>query len=318
MLPNALRRRLKIPVMAAPMFLVSGPDLVVEACRAGILGTFPVLNQRTTGGFEAWLADIRRRLAGQDCAPFGAQFVVHPTNPRHAADLAVAVRHEVPIIITTLGITRELTDAVHAYGGLVFHDATTMRHARKALEANVDGIIAVCGGAGGHAGSYNPFAFLTELRQIAGDKTIILAGAVSNGQSVAGAVAAGADLVSMGTRFIPTHESMAPAEQKTMICESDIDDIIYTAEVSGIGASFLAQTLSRPYDNPKDHGGFNAAREISPKLWKDIWSAGQGVGGVKDIIPVAELCARLRRELHEGVHRLSAAAGSSNLPDPGQ
>jgi nitronate monooxygenase len=185
------------------MFLVSGPDLVVATCQAGVLGTFPVLNQRTTEGFEAWLADIRGRLAGQDCAPFGAQFVVHSTNPRHAADFAAAIRHEVPIIITTLGITRELTDSVHAYGGLVFHDVTTMKHAKKALDANADGIIAVCGGAGGHAGTYNPFAFITELKQVAGDKTIILAGAVSNGQSIAGAIAAGADLVSIGTRFIP-------------------------------------------------------------------------------------------------------------------
>jgi nitronate monooxygenase len=309
MLPDRLRWHLKIPVMAAPMFLVSGPDLVVEACQAGVLGTFPVLNQRTTEGFEAWLADIRGRLAGQHCAPFGAQFVVHSTNPRHAADFAAAIRHEVPIVITTLGITRELTDAIHGYGGLVFHDATTMKHAKKALDANVDGIIAVCGGAGGHAGTYNPFAFITELRQIAGDKTIILAGAVSNGQSVAGAIAAGADLVSIGTRFISTKESMAPLEQKTMICESDIDDIVYTAQVSGIGASFLAQTLNRPYDNPKDHSGFNVAREISPKLWKDIWSAGQGVGGVNDIIPVAELCARLQREWRDGIRRLSAAVG---------
>lgn len=295
--------------MAAPMFLVSGPDLVVEACRAGVLGTFPVLNQRTTGGFEAWLAGIRGRLTGQDCAPFGAQFVIHGTNPRHAADFAVAIRHEIPIIITTLGITRELTDAVHAYGGLVFHDATTMKHARKALDANADGIIAVCGGAGGHAGTYNPFAFITELRQIIEDKTIILAGAVSNGQSIAGAIAAGADLVSIGTRFISTRESMAPAEQKTMICESGIDDIVYTAEVSGIAASFLVQTLNRPYDNPRDHGGFNVAREISPKLWKDIWTAGQGVGGVNDIIPVEELCARLQREWNDGIRRLSAAVG---------
>lgn len=153
---------------------------------------------------------------------------------------------------------------MHGYGGLVFHDAITMKHARKALDANVDGIIAVCGGAGGHAGTYNPFAFIAELKQIAGDKTIVLAGAISNCQSVAGAIAAGADLVSIGTRFICTDESMAPVEQKTMVCDSDIDDIVYTAEVSGIGASFLAQTLKRPYDSPREHGGFNVAREISP------------------------------------------------------
>jgi nitronate monooxygenase len=164
---------------------------------------------------------------------------------------AATIRHEIPVVITTLGITLELTDAVHSYGGLVFHDATTMNHAKKALDANADGIIAVCGGAGGNASTYNPFAFVTELRKIAGGKMIILAGAVSNGQSVAGAIAAGADLVSIGTRFISTQESMAPVEQKTMICESDIDDIIYTAEVSGIGASFLAQKRNRLIIRPR-------------------------------------------------------------------
>lgn len=306
MLPERIRRHLKIPVMAAPMFLVSGPDLVVEACRAGVLGAFPVLNQRTTDGFEAWLVEIRQRLAGQDGAPFGAQIVVHHSNPRHNPDLDVAIRHQIPVIITTLGITRDLTDAVHAYGGYVFHDAISMKHAKKALDANADGVIAVCGGAGGHAGTYNPFAFITELRQIAGDKTIVLAGAVSNGQSVAGAIAAGADLVSIGTRFISTAESMAPIEQKTMICESDIDNIVYTAEVSGIGASFLVQTLQR-HAVPTDHGSFDVVKEISPKLWRDFWTAGQGVGGVHDIVPVAELCARLAHEFKDGARRLSAA-----------
>lgn len=188
----------------------------------------------------------------------------------------------------------------------MFHDATTIKHAKKAIEANVDGIIAVCGGAGGHAGTYNPFAFITELKPLVGDKAIILAGAISNGQSVAGAIASGADIVSLGTCFIATDESMAPLAQKTMILDSTINDIVYTADVSGIGASFLAQTLSRPYEKPTAHGGFDVAREISPKLWKDIWTAGQGVGGINEIIPAAALCARLKREFYEAAMRLSS------------
>ncbi len=201
--------------MAAPRFLVSGPDLVVETCQAGVIGTFPVLNQRTTESFEAWLADIRGWLAGQHCAPFGAQFVVHSTNPRHAADFAAAIRHKIAIVITTLGITRELTGAIHAYGGLVFHDATTMKHAKKALDTNADGIIAVCAGAGGHAGTYNPFAFITELRQIASDKTIILAGAVSNGQSVASALVFAAQRRRAVWKRAPMPSAQAPAEPET-------------------------------------------------------------------------------------------------------
>jgi nitronate monooxygenase len=308
MLPSQLRGRLRIPAMAAPMFLVSGPNLVVETCKAGVLGTFPTLNQRTADGYEQWLIKIRRDLGNADCAPFGAQFGIHHTNPRQAPDLALAIRYEVPLIVTTLGITRDITDAVHAYGGLVFHDATTIRHAKKALDANVDGVIAVCGGAGGHSGTYNPFAFITELRPLVGDKTLILAGAVSNGQSIAGAIASGADMVSLGTCFIATHESMAPDAQKAMILESTINDIVYTDKISGIGASFLAQTLSRASKSRGTHGVFDVAREISPKLWRDFWSAGQGVGGINSITSVAELCDRLAREYGRAVDRLTATA----------
>ena len=220
MIPDSFRGRLSLPAMVSPMFLVSGPDLVVATCQAGLLGSFPTLNQRTAEGFEAWLIEIRRRLGPGD-APFGTQFGIHHTNPRQAPDLALAIKYEVPVLITTLGITREITDAVHAYGGLVFHDATTIRHARKGLEAGVDGIIAVTQGAGGHSGSYNPFAFLAELRPLMGDKTLILAGAISDGLGIAGAIAAGADMVSLGTCFIPTTESMAPIAQKQMILDFD-------------------------------------------------------------------------------------------------
>ncbi len=291
--------------MAAPMFLVSGPDLVVETCKAGVLGTFPTLNQRTAEGFEDWLVAIRRRLANLDAAPFGVQLGISRTNPRMEADLALTIRHQVPLVITTLGITREITDAVHAYGGLVFHDAINVKHAKKALEAGVDGIIAVCCGAGGHSGTYNPFAFVSELRPLAGDRTLMVAGAISNGSSMAGAIAAGGDLVSIGTRFIATDESMASDGQKRMVTESSAADIVYTDAVSGIGASILAQTLTRPYDAPAEIGRFDVAKEISPKLWKNIWSAGQGVGGATDIIPTAALCRRLEAEYRDAVARFS-------------
>jgi nitronate monooxygenase len=304
MIPEQLRRRLKLPAMAAPMFLVSGPDLVVETCKAGMVGTFPTLNQRTAEGFEKWLVEIRRRLPDESSAPFAPMFGIHRTNPRQAPDLALAIKYQAPIVITTLGITREIVDAIHAYGGLVFHDATTVRHAIKALEADVDGIIAVTQGAGGHAGTYNPFAFLGELRPIVGDKTLILAGAVSNGQAIAGAIAAGADMVSLGTRFIVTEESMAPRAQKEMIISSSIEDIVFTDEISGMGASFLKQTIMkfrRPESGPVQ---FNVAEEISPKVWKDYWSAGQGVGMISEIVSTRALCEQLMAEFASGVARV--------------
>jgi nitronate monooxygenase len=310
MLPTQLRERLTIPAMVAPMFLVSGPDLVVETCKAGLLGTFPVLNQRSSAGYEAWLAAITNRLAEFNAAPFGVQLGIHHSNPRLEADLELTFRYKVPVVVTTLGITRDLTDRVHAYGGFVFHDATTVRHAEKALEANVDGIIAVCGGAGGHSGTYNPFAFISELQPLLQGRTLIVAGAISNGQSIAGAIAAGGDMVSIGTRFINTTESMAPADQKQMVVDSFAKDVVYTDQVSGIGASILAQTLTRPYAGPAQIGKFNVAEEISPKLWKNIWSAGQGVGGVSDVLPAGKLVERLRIEYLEALNRLALTAAA--------
>ena len=302
MIPQKLQSRLELPAMVAPMFLVSGPDLVVEACKSGLVGTFPTLNQRTAEGFEEWLMEIRRRLRHDD-APFGTQFGIHRTNPRQAPDLALAIKYEVPLVITTLGITREITDAVHAYGGLVFHDATTVKHAVKAVEANVDGVIAVAHGAGGHSGTYNPFAFLTELRPVVGDRALILAGAISNGQSIAGAIAAGADMVSLGTCFIPTAESMAPPEQKAMVLDSNLTDIIYTDEISGIGASFLGQTLKKYKKSGDGPVTFDVAQDISPKVWRDYWSAGQGVGGSTEITTTRTLCKRLAEDYARGLDR---------------
>lgn len=309
MLPKSVTGRLRIPAMAAPMFLISGPDLVVEACRAGMIGSFPALNQRTSEGYEEWLKDIRSRLQGDD-APWAAQFAIHQTNKRLNEDLALTIKYQVPIVITTLGITPDVTDAIHSYGGLVFHDAINVRHAQRALEAKVDGIIAVSGGAGGHAGTYNPFAFLGELKPLVGDKTLILSGCVTDGASIAGAVAAGADLAYLGTRFINTRESLASERMKQLVIDADITDIVYSAEVDGMGANWLRQTLPErnlPAGENKERLDI-ASLFAEPKRWRDILSAGQGVGSIHDSPPVAELIERLIREFSASAKRLQEVA----------
>ena len=312
MIPASLQGRLRIPAIASPLFLVSGPDLVVETCRAGMVGSFPSFNQRTSAGYEAWLREIRSRL-DVTAAPWAAQFAIHRTNERQAADMALTVQYQVPILITAIGITREVTDAIHAYGGLVFHDAVNMRHAKRALEANVDGIIAVSAGAGGHAGLYNPFAFIGELRPLLADKTLILSGCMVDGGAIAGAVAAGADLAYVGTRFVNTTESLASDRMKQLVIESCIDDIEYSAEVDGIGANWLRQTI--PKTDLRD-GGAVGTMDVSgllgdPKRWRDILSAGQGVGATRDTVPAAELVARLEREFHAAAGRLGRLAAAS-------
>lgn len=311
MLPTQLAQRLRMPVLASPLFLISGPDLVVETSKAGVIGSFPSFNQRTSVGYEEWLKEIRQRLTPAD-APWAVQFAVHRTNTRLAEDMALTVKYQVPILITALGITREVTDAVHAYGGLVFHDAINMQHARRALEMNVDGIIAVCNGAGGHAGVYNPFAFIGELRPILGDKTLILSGCISDGSGIAGAIAAGADLAYVGTRLINTAESMASAQMKQLIIESSIADIIYSAEVDGVGANWLRQTL--PATGNLRAGGAVGSMNVSdvlgePKRWRDILSAGQGVGSIHDIPRVADLIARMEHEYRIATDRLIRIVG---------
>jgi nitronate monooxygenase len=316
-LPQALEGRLRLPAIAAPMFLVSGPDLVVEACRAGVLGAFPALNQRTTEGFEAWLDEISRRLAGEAAAaPFGVNLIVHKTNPRVAADLEVIVRHKVPLVITSLGAAPEVVAAVHSYGGLVFHDVINVRHAHKAAEAGVDGIIAVCAGAGGHGGVLSPFALVAEIRAFFAG-TIILSGAISTGGHIAAARALGADLAYLGTRFTATRESLASEDYKQMIVAASAADIAYTPNVSGVNANFLRPSMTAngldpdapPGDHVMDLG--NEAR-----AWKTVWSAGQGVGSVHDVPATAELCARLNREYRQAVAAL--AADSFSTPEPAQ
>jgi len=301
--------RLNIPVVAAPMFLISGPQLVIECCKNGIVGTFPALNQRSTDGFESWVVEIKTALAnfesstGKKAAPFGVNLIVHQTNPRLQADLAICAKHEVPLIITSLGAVAELVNTVHGYGGLVFHDIIKKRHAEKAAEAGVDGLILVSAGAGGHAGVTNPISLVAEVRQFF-DKTILLSGCLSNGRDIASAMQMGADLAYMGTRFINVHESNADTAYRQMIIDSSASDIVYTAAVSGVSANFLRPSLEamgiteEQWGNSKkiDFGSELDAAKAEAKAWKTIWSAGQGVATIHDVVSTNQLVLRLKEE----------------------
>ncbi len=295
-LPQTWQGRLRLPAISAPMFLISGPDLVVEACNSGVVGSFPALNQRTSEGFRDWLDEIAGRLQPQS-APFGVNLVVHRSNPRLEADLAIVIERRVPLVITSLGLNRELIAAVQAYGGLVFHDVTNLKFARKAAEAGVDGLIAVTYGAGGHAGLISPFAALHEIRSIF-DGTLVLGGAISTGGQIAAARLMGADMVYMGTRFMATVESMAVGRQRQMILDAQASDIVYTPAVSGVPGNFLRASLVEagrdPEDmTPPDRLNFGTT---DAKAWRDLWAAGQGVGAIDDIPSVATLIARLEQD----------------------
>ena len=301
--------QLSLPVIAAPMFLISGPQLVIECCKNGIVGTFPALNQRTTDGFESWVIEIKEALAdfeadtGKKAAPFGVNLIVHQSNPRVEADLAICVKHQVPLIITSLGAVSQLVDTVHSYGGLVFHDIIKKRHAEKAAGAGVDGLILVSAGAGGHAGVTNPMSLLAEVRSFY-NKTILLSGCISNGRDVASALQMGADLAYMGTRFINVNESNADDGYRQMIIDSNASDIVYTAAVSGVNANFLRPSLEamgiteEMWGNTKkiDFGSELDAAKAEAKAWKTIWSAGQGVTTIQDVLPVIELLKRMKKE----------------------
>lgn len=302
---------LSLPVVAAPMFLISNPELVISCCTQGIVGTFPALNQRTSEGFEAWLIQIKEALVafeaqtGKKAAPFGVNLIVHPTNPRLEADLKLCIKHKVPLIITSLGAVSQVVDAIHSYGGLVFHDVIKKRHAQKAAAAGVDGLILVAAGAGGHGGTQNPMSLVAEVKSFY-DKTILLAGCISTGTDIAAAMQMGADLAYMGTRFINTSESHAPDAYKDMIVTSGASDITYTAAISGVSANFLSKSLEAAgitAEDLKKDTKINFGKELDTeaKAWKTIWSAGQGVASISDVIPVAELVPRLKTEFIEAL-----------------
>ena len=302
---------LALPVIAAPMFLISGPQLVIECCKNGIVGTFPALNQRTSEGFEEWLIEIKEALTnfeketGKKAAPFGVNLIVHPTNPRLEADVKLCVKHKVPVIITSLGAVSQVVNAIHSYGGLVFHDIIKKRHAEKAAEAGVDGLILVAAGAGGHAGTINPMTLVAEIKKIF-KKTIILSGCISTGRDIASALQMGADMAYMGTRFINTDESKATPEYKQMIIDAGANDVVYTAAISGVHANFLSASLKAAgiteEDLKKDRKiDFGKELDTEAKAWKTIWSAGQGSALVEDSLPVAELISHLKSEFKSAI-----------------
>jgi nitronate monooxygenase len=315
-LPVLLKDRLSIPAIGAPMFIVSGPELVLAQCKAGIVGSFPALNARPASVLDEWLTRIKRELdefraanPGRKIAPFAVNQIVHASNDRLAHDVDVCARHEVPIVITSLRAPRDVVDRVHAYGGIVLHDVTTIRHAKKALDEGVDGLILVCAGAGGHAGMLSPFALVNEVRRFY-DGTVVLSGAITHGASILAAQALGADLAYIGTRFIASAEASAQPGYKQMLIDSTAADVVYTSYFSGVHGNYLKPSVRAAGLDPdnlpsgdKSKMSFASDRE-RPKVWRDIWSAGQGIGLIDDAPPVAEIVARLRREYDEARARL--------------
>lgn len=297
-LPAALAARLTLPVIGAPMFLVSTPDLVIAQCRAGIVGAFPALNARPVEVLDEWLARIVASL-GQDAAPFAVNLIVNRTNARLAQDLDACVRHRVPIVITSLGARPEVNEAVHEYGGLVLHDVINLTHARKALEKGADGLIAVAAGAGGHAGTLSPFALVQEIRAF-WDGPLALSGAIATGGAILAAQAMGADLAYVGSAFIATQEADAAAEYQRMVVEGTAADIVNSNLFTGVYGNYLKRSVARagldpdalPAPDPARTGYVSGAA----RPWRDIWSAGHGIGAVGGVCGAAELVARLGAE----------------------
>lgn len=300
-LPEVLNGRLKLPVIAAPMFLVSGPDMVTQACRAGVVGALPAHNALTSEIFGEWLEQVTDELVAN---PGGAPLAVNISTPqfggkRWAADMELVRRHKVPVVITAIGDPSEVVAEVHRWGGIVLHDATTLAHAEKAARVGVDGINVICGGAGGHAGLLNPFAFLPQVRRIF-DGIICLAGGIANGRAIHAARALGADLIYMGTRFIATRESMASETYKRMLVDCGSSDVIYTPSVAGMAGNFLKPSIRAAgldpdqLPPPREKHRPDLPEGVHP--WRDIWSAGHAVGLIEDIPTVEELVRRLRDE----------------------
>lgn len=292
----SLRDRLALPVIAAPMFIVSNPELVIAQCRGGIVGSFPALNARPQEALDEWLTKIRTAVGD---APFAVNQIIHQSNTRLEHDLDLCIRHQVPIIITSLRAPGDVVKHVHEYGGLVFHDVINVRHAEKALAEGVDGLILVCAGAGGHAGTLSPFALVTEVRKIF-KGPIILAGAISNGRSILAARALGADFAYMGTRFIATREANASQAYKEAIVAGTAADVVYTPYFTGVAGNYLKPSIVAAGLDPdnlpvKDKTAMNFDSGAA-KAWRDIWGVGQGIGAIDDIPGAEELIGRLKQE----------------------
>jgi len=306
---DALGTGLRLPLIGAPMFLASGVDLVVAQCCAGVIGTFPALNARPAAELDDWLTEIETRLeafrreTGQPTAPYGVNLIVNDYNTRLEEDLATLVRHEVPLVITSLSAPDKVVEAVHGYGGLVFHDVVKARHARRAARAGVDGLILVCAGAGGHAGTLSPFALVEEVRAF-WEGPLALSGAIANGRAILAAQALGCDFAYAGTVFIATEEAIAPEAHKQMIVEAGSDEILYTPMFSGTHANYLVPSIAAAgvdleearLAQPRRMGA--KTDPDRPKAWSQVWSAGQAVGQSRTLEPAGEVIARLEREYH--------------------
>ncbi|MFK8053647.1 MAG: NAD(P)H-dependent flavin oxidoreductase [Woeseiaceae bacterium] len=310
-LPPVLQGSLRLPVVAAPMFIVSGPALVIEQCKAGIVGSFPALNARPQPLLDDWLAEISETLEAErqkhpekHIAPFAVNQICHGSNDRLMADMMSCVKAKVPIIITSLRPPKEIVEAAHSYGGVVFHDVINLRHARKAISEGVDGIIAVCAGAGGHAGALSPFALVKEIRKEF-DGALLLSGAMTSGRDVLAAQAIGADMAYIGSRFIATKEANADPGYKQMLVESAAADIVYSSLFTGVHGNYLRPSIEKAGMDPdqlpeadKSTMNFGSGGNTKAKAWKDIWGAGQGVGSIDEIIPVSELVDQMVDEYH--------------------
>jgi nitronate monooxygenase len=323
-IPDSIKNNISIPVIGAPLFLISVPDLVIAQCKAGIIGSFPALNARPQHVLEEWIVRIKTELKeyqeqnpDKKVAPFAVNQICHGSNDRLQGDMEICVKHEVPIIITSLRPPAEVVEAAHSYGGLVFHDVINVRHAKKAADMGVDGLILVCAGAGGHAGALSPFALLREVKSWF-DGTIILSGSIGDGYSVASALALGADFAYLGTRFIATHEANAEPEYKQMLIESSANDIVYSNLFTGVLGNYLKPSIQNAGLDPdnlptadKSAMNFGSGGNTDSKAWKDIWGSGQGIGLIEDAPTVESLVERLRAEFSEATAEFNNKAKTS-------
>ena len=316
-LPEFLQNNLRVPVVGSPLFLVSGPELVIAQCKAGIIGSFPALNARPAEVLDEWLTRINTELeeykaANPDAivAPYAVNQICHASNDRLMVDMETCVKHKVPIIITSLRPPAEVVEAAHSYGGVVYHDVINVKHARKAVEEGVDGLILVCAGAGGHAGALSPFALLREVKEWF-DGTILLSGAIGDGFCIASALAMGADLAYMGTRFVATEEANADQGYKDMLIQSAADDIVYSSLFTGVMGNYLKPSIAAAGLDPnnlpeadKSKMNFGSGGNMKSKAWKDIWGSGQGIGGIQDVEPVEAVVSRLETEYRAAIDSL--------------
>jgi len=316
-LPDFLKNNLRVPVVGSPLFLVSGPELVIAQCKAGIIGSFPALNARPAEVLDEWLTRIDTELeeykaANPDAivAPYAVNQICHASNDRLMVDMETCVRHKVPIIITSLRPPAAIVEAAHSYGGVVYHDVINVKHARKAVEEGVDGLILVCAGAGGHAGALSPFALLREVKEWF-DGTILLSGAIGDGFCIASALAMGADLAYMGTRFIATDEANADQGYKDMLIQSAADDIVYSSLFTGVMGNYLKPSIAAAGLDPnnlpeadKSKMNFGSGGNMKSKAWKDIWGSGQGIGAIQNVEPVEAVVSRLETEYRTAIDSL--------------